>query len=120
MPRHTVHLSVAVTFDGDYYEARELVGMCDDWISAGFNDRDDLVGHTLTGIVEQADTAGAPAGFEFRLSPDRSQIAIWEPGNEPWFIPERNMPGRFVGSAEMNGLGWTRYLPAAEPAADPS
>ncbi|WTW93659.1 hypothetical protein OG216_09835 [Streptomycetaceae bacterium NBC_01309] len=61
--------------------------------------------------VEPAEAEDEPEerGFEFRLSPDRRQVAIWEPGNEPWFIPERNMPGRFVGSTEMDRMGWTRF-----------
>lgn len=61
----------------------------------------------------------APDGWEFRLSPDRRQFAIWEPGNEPWFAPEGNMPGRWISSADMDRLGWTRYtLAAVSPAVD--
>lgn len=56
----------------------------------------------------------APDGWEFRLSPDRRQFAVWEPGNEPWFVPVSAMKGRFVGSGEMDRLGWTRYVPASD------
>ena len=52
-PRHTVILAVAARFEGDYYEADELVGMCDDWIGSAFNDRDDLRGYMLAGIVRR-------------------------------------------------------------------
>lgn len=63
-------------------------------------------------MTETTGSPGHPDHFEFRLSPDRREFAIWEPGNEPWFIPASGMQGRFVGSAEMDGMGWTRYLPA--------
>lgn len=52
-PRHTVTLAVTVTFEGDYYGADELVGMCDHWIGSAFNDRDDLRGYTLAGTVKR-------------------------------------------------------------------
>lgn len=52
-----------------------------------------------------------PDHFEFRLSPDRRQFAIWQPGNEPWFVPEGNMPGRWLKPNDMDRLGWTRYVP---------
>lgn len=55
-----------------------------------------------------------PDGWEFRLSPDRKQFAIWEPGNEPWFVPVPSMQGRFIGSGEMDRLGWTRFTPMAD------
>lgn len=59
-----------------------------------------------------------PDGYEFRLSPDRRQFAIWEPGNEPWFAPEANMHGRWITSGDMERLGWTRCLPIDQAAAD--
>jgi hypothetical protein len=66
-----------------------------------------------------ADSPGYPANFEFRRSPDGRQFAIWEPGNEPWFVPEAHMPGRWFSSADMDRLGWTRYLPVGQaPATD--
>lgn len=55
-----------------------------------------------------------PDDWEFRLSPDRRQFAVWEPGNEPWFVPVPAMRGRFVGSGEMDRLGWTRFTPLAD------
>lgn len=58
-PRHTVLLAVVVTFEGDYYGAGELVDVCDGWIGSAFNDRDDLRGYTLTGVVRrEPDTPG--------------------------------------------------------------
>ncbi|MGW2210143.1 hypothetical protein [Streptomyces sp. NPDC001781] len=54
----------------------------------------------------------APDDFEFRVSPDRRQIAVWEPGNEPWFAPESNMHGRWITSDDMDRLGWTAYRAA--------
>lgn len=61
-------------------------------------------------MTEQHDTNE----FEFRLSPDRRQFAIWEPGNEPWFAPEAAMQGRWITSADMDRLRWTRYVPVAD------
>ena len=52
-----------------------------------------------------------PDSFEFAVSPDGRQFAIWEPGNEPWFAPEANMHGRWITSADMDRLGWVRYTP---------
>ena len=53
----------------------------------------------------------SPDQYEFRLAPDRRQFAIWEPGNEPWFAPEPAMQGRWITSADMDRLGWIRYVP---------
>lgn len=55
-----------------------------------------------------------PDDWEFRLSPDRRQFAVWEPGNEPWFVPVSAMQGRFVNTSEMDALGWTRFTPMAD------
>ncbi|MFE7273012.1 hypothetical protein [Streptomyces sp. NPDC057623] len=67
-----------------------------------------------------------PDHFEFRLSPDRRQFAIWQPGNEPWFVPEAAMQGRWLKPNDMDRLGWTRYVPvddtppaAVEPSDQP-
>jgi hypothetical protein len=59
-----------------------------------------------------------PEGWEFRLSPDRRLFAFYDPGNGPWFVPEPAMRGRFVDSADMDRLGWYRYVPAPEDDAD--
>ncbi|MCF2531731.1 hypothetical protein [Yinghuangia soli] len=57
-PRHTAHLAVEVRFEGDYYGPDELVALCDGWIGAAFEDRDNLRGYTLTGSVNPGhDTA---------------------------------------------------------------
>jgi hypothetical protein len=55
-----------------------------------------------------------PNKYEFRLSPDHRQFAIWEPGNEPWFVPETAMTGRWIKPNDMDRLGWTRYVPVDE------
>lgn len=59
-----------------------------------------------------------PDGYEFRLSPNHRDFAIWEPGNEPWFTPEPAMQGRWITPSDMDRLGWTRYLPADQAAAE--
>jgi len=59
-----------------------------------------------------------PEGWEFRLSPDRSLFAFYDPGNGPWFVPEPAMRGRFVDSADMDALGWHRFVPAPGEASD--
>jgi len=60
-PRHTVLIALAVEFEGDYYRPDELVGVCHDWISTGFEDRDNLDHFTLTGtVIPQADETDVP------------------------------------------------------------
>lgn len=39
---------------------------------------------------------GAPDEREIRVSPDGQYLALWEPGNEPWFM---------IDTAQMRG-GW--------------
>ncbi|WP_432010153.1 hypothetical protein [Streptomyces cucumeris] len=68
--------------------------------------------------AQQAEPEFDPDRMEFRVSPDRRQIAIWEPGNEPWFIPEPAMRGRFVKTVDMDRMGWTRYLPTPAEGSD--
>ena len=57
-PRHTVHLTVDVHFEGDYYGPNELVGLCEEWIDRGFEDRSDLKNWTVDGhVVRESDSA---------------------------------------------------------------
>jgi hypothetical protein len=49
--RKLVRLTVDLTFEGDYYDAGELVGVASDWVHAGLEDRDDLRGATVSGEV---------------------------------------------------------------------
>ncbi|MFH8805265.1 hypothetical protein ACH4F6_37945 [Streptomyces sp. NPDC017936] len=58
-----------------------------------------------------SDRPPVPEGWEFRLSHDRRLFAFYDPGNGPWFVPEPAMRGRFVDSADMDALGWYRYVP---------
>lgn len=56
-----------------------------------------------------AECPDAERGFEIRVSPDQRDIAIYDPGNSPWFVPVRNMRGRFVPTAAVKE--WTPYAP---------
>lgn len=49
--RKEVELLVRLTFEGDYYDAAELVDVSSDWIHAGLEDRDNLTGQSITGRV---------------------------------------------------------------------
>lgn len=49
--RKEVELVVRLTFEGDYYDAAELVDVSSGWIHAGLEDRDNLTGQTITGRV---------------------------------------------------------------------
>lgn len=69
-------------------------------------------------MADEPETPGYPDNYEFRLAPDKRLFAIWEPGNEPWWVVDGASRGRWLGSAEMDALGWTRFLPAA-PAVQP-
>jgi hypothetical protein len=68
--------------------------------------------HQLTNGKPEPTEQPSPGerSWEFRLSPDRREIAIWEPGNEPWFIPEPGMSGRFVSDHDVKD--WTPFRPA--------
>lgn len=56
-----------------------------------------------------------PRYWRFAVSPDGCQFAIWQPGNEPWFIPVANLPGHFVGSFDSEMEGWTHFAPTRSP-----
>ena len=61
---------------------------------------------------------GAPHDWEFRLSPDGRHLAIWEPGNEPWFVIDTAFAkGRWADTPEMerNASDWIPFLPLADP-----
>lgn len=60
---------------------------------------------------------GAPNEWELRLSPDGRHIAVWEPGNEPWFVIDTAaVKGTWVGTPEMDrhAADWTPFLPLKE------
>lgn len=58
---------------------------------------------------------GHPNGFEVRVSPDQTKIAIWEPGNEPWFVIDTaQVRGTWVKSRKMDALDWERYFALQE------
>jgi len=46
-----VRLVVDLRFEGDYYSVDELVDVASDWIYGGLEDRDDLRGVQIAGIV---------------------------------------------------------------------
>jgi hypothetical protein len=54
----------------------------------------------------------ADRGFEIRVSPDERNVAIYDPGNAPWFIPIDR--GRFVRTADLDKAGWKQYVPATD------
>lgn len=62
----------------------------------------------------------ADRGFEIRVSPDRRNVAIFDPSNAPWFVPDENCQGRRVRTAELDAAGWVQYVPAGadRPAGD--
>lgn len=56
---------------------------------------------------------GAPHEREVRWSPDGKYLAVWDPGNEPWFVVDLNeVRGRWVPTADMdkNAADWPQYL----------
>lgn len=61
---------------------------------------------------------GAPNGREVRMSPDGQYLALWEPGNEPWFIIDMaTVRGDWVKSRDMDGRryeDWEQFLPIKE------
>ena len=59
--------------------------------------------------------AGAPDEWEIRVSEDGSKIAVWEPGNEPWFVIDTaQVKGTWVKSSKMDRMGWEPFLPLRE------
>ena len=56
---------------------------------------------------------GAPHEREVRWSPDGKYLAVWDPGNEPWFVVDLNeVKGRWVSTADMDkhAADWPQYL----------
>jgi len=49
--RKDVELTVRLVFEGDYYEARELVALATRWMKSGLDDRSDLREISITGKV---------------------------------------------------------------------
>lgn len=63
--------------------------------------------------VPDASVMGSSAsGWRFALSPSRSQVAFYDPGNGPWFVPRLSGAGSFRGPSEM--VGWTIFTPGGE------
>jgi hypothetical protein len=61
---------------------------------------------------------GAPHEREVRWSPDGRYLALWDPGNEPWFVIDTAaVKGRFVSSADMDehAADWEQYLMVTDP-----
>lgn len=48
-----VKLQVDVVFDGDYYDADEVIGVCAVWIDGAFEDRDDVKSWVTSGTVTE-------------------------------------------------------------------
>jgi hypothetical protein len=46
-----VHLEVEVDFGGTYYEPGEMTGICKEWIEGALEDRQDVKGVAMQGIV---------------------------------------------------------------------
>lgn len=60
---------------------------------------------------------GAPNEPEIRVSPDGRYLALWEPGNEPWFVIDTaSVGGRWVKTPEMerHAADWIPFLPLKE------
>lgn len=56
---------------------------------------------------------GAPNGWEFRVSPDGRYIAVWEPGNEPWFVIDTSaVKGHWTSTRDMDRhtQHWAQFL----------
>lgn len=60
---------------------------------------------------------GAPDDWEFRVSPDGKSIAIWEPGNEPWFVITGDVKGRWVSTRDMerHAADWRQFVSVEDP-----
>lgn len=61
MSRKIVQLTVDVVFDGDYYDADEIVPLGRTWIMGAFDDQDDVVPFslTVTGTVDETTGDGS-------------------------------------------------------------
>jgi hypothetical protein len=59
----------------------------------------------------------APSLWEFRLSPDRLDFAVYDPDKGRWFVPNAPMRGQWVDRVDMDRMSWTRYAPAVAPSA---
>jgi hypothetical protein len=58
---------------------------------------------------------GHPNDVEVRMSEDGTKIAIWEPGNEPWFVIDTaQVRGTWVPGKKMDKLDWERFFPLRE------
>lgn len=60
---------------------------------------------------------GAPDEREVRWSPDGRYVALWEPGNEPWFVIDTAaVKGRWVSTPDMdrNADDWGRFVEELE------
>lgn len=84
-----------------------------------------MIGRILKGVLRAAVAQpweyvgeGAPDDWEFRVSPDGKMIALWEPGNEPWFVmTAADMKGRFVSTRDMDRhtADWRQFLSVEDP-----
>jgi hypothetical protein len=60
---------------------------------------------------------GAPHDWEIRMSPDGRHIAVWEPGNEPWFVIDTAaVKGQWTPTEAMekHAADWIPFLPLNE------
>lgn len=53
MSKKQAVLVVRVAFEGDYYGVDEIVSVSEDWIHAGFEDRDNVAGVKIEGFAEE-------------------------------------------------------------------
>lgn len=60
---------------------------------------------------------GAPNDWELRVSPDGRYIAVWEPGNEPWFVIDTaRVQGSWVSTPDMDAQAdWQQFLSVEDP-----
>lgn len=73
------------------------------------------VAREVLALSEQRQAQDDPAerGWEFRLSPDRRHTAIWDPGNQPWFVVAEAQ-GWWKRDHEVED--WQRFTPAQDGA----
>lgn len=55
---------------------------------------------------------GAPLEWEFRLSPDRDQIAVWNPESGQWVLFHDVVKDQVLSQSEGERelTGWSRYV----------